>query len=276
VQILPQRPEYQEGFAVYITLAFFVDIAVEFEDRAVAFIDVLGFKSLVDRAAESKECLDVLSSLVKLLSSAVLQFDATVDTSVPQHLVPRHLYISDSIILSTPLADMSRKNYDGLAILVMRVIQISHLLLKAGYLLRCGISVGKVWHTTSNIVGPAYQEAFMIEHNGKDPIVVLSTSAAIHWKGGSRMCLEQNNVVFVNSLFDHYIPNISQHGVIEQTYARYDALANQRLLEPLTESAKEKWYWFREFLRTEAPNGMVWAQDLQLIQQVHANGFNKS
>jgi len=235
-------------------------IAVEFEDRAVAFIDVLGFKSLVGSAAESKQCLEQLSGLVNLLSSAVPHFDATVDTSVPQHLVPRHIYISDCIILSAPLADTSRKSYDGLAIVVMRVIQLSHYLLEAGYLVRGGISVGRVWHTSSNIVGPAYQEAFMLEHTGKEPIVVLSASAEKHWKGGSRMCLQHNDAVFVNGLFDYYMPNNTQHGVIEQTYARYAALADQRLTESLPDSAKEKWSWFREFLRTEAPEGMKWAQ----------------
>ena len=233
---------------------------MEFEDRAVAFIDVLGFKSLVGCAAENKEHLEQLSGLVNLLSSAVPFFDATVDMSVSPHLVPRHIYISDCIILSAPLADPRRKSYDGLEIVVMRVIQLSHYLLQAGYLIRGGISVGKVWHTSSNIVGPAYQEAFMLEHNGQEPIVVLSASAAKHWKGGSRMCLLRNDKVFVNGLFDYYIPNNTQHGVIDQTYARYAALADQRLMEVLPDSAKEKWSWFREFLRTEAPEGMKWAQ----------------
>jgi hypothetical protein len=237
-----------------------VEIAVEFEDRAVAFIDVLGFKSLVDRAAESKKQLERLSGLVNLLSSAVPFFDATVDKSVSPHLVPRHIYISDCIILSAPLADTGRKSYDGLAIVVMRVIQLSHYLLQAGYLIRGGISVGRAWHTSANIVGPAYQEAFMLEHNGEEPIVVLAASAAKHWKGGSRMCLQHNDKVFVNGLFDYYIPNNTQHGVIEQTYARYAALADQKLMEDLSVSAKEKWSWFREFLLTEAPEGMQWAQ----------------
>lgn len=247
---------YWYGYLIGLSM----EITVKFEDRAVAFIDVLGFKSLVCSASVSKEHLEQLSGLVDLLSSAVPSFDATVDKSVSPHLVPRHFYISDCIILSAPLADPSRKSYDGLAIVVMRVIQLSHYLLQAGYLIRGGISVGRVWHTSSNIVGPAYQEAFTLEQTGNEPIVALSASAAKRWKHGSRMCLQHNDRVFVNGLFDYYMPNNTQHGVIEQTYARYAALADQRLMEGLPDSAKEKWSWFREFLRTEAPKGMKWVQ----------------
>ncbi|WP_305909042.1 hypothetical protein Q9L42_007615 [Methylomarinum sp. Ch1-1] len=147
---------------------------MNFEDRAVAFIDVLGFKALVAGATQSNDQLKQLSELVDLLSSAVPTLDSDAHSSVAAHLIPRHIYISDCIILSAPLTDSDRQNYDGLSIVVMRAIQLAHHFLNAGYLIRGGISVGKVWHTDSNIVGPAYQEAYMLEHNGNEPIVVLS------------------------------------------------------------------------------------------------------
>lgn len=232
---------------------------MEFEERAVAFIDVLGFTALVACAAESDAQMKNLAGLVQLLSSAVPSFDAKVDASVSRDLVPRHIYISDCIILSAPLVSPSTRNYDGLSILVMRVIQISHYMLKAGYLVRGGISVGKVWHTESNIVGPAYQEAFLLEKNGNEPFVRLSPSAAERWQGGSRMCLRKDDAVLVNGLFDYYIPNNTKYGVIEEAYDAYESLAESRLLEAMPERAKEKWVWFREFLRAEKPEGLKWA-----------------
>jgi len=74
------------------------------------------------------------------------------------------------------------------------------------------------------------------------------------------MCLQHSDRLFVNGLFDYYMPNNTQLGVIEQTYASYAALADQRLMEGLPDSAKEKWSWFRDFLRTETHEGMKWAQ----------------
>ena len=130
---------------------------IEFENRAVAFIDVLGFKALVNSATDNPDSLTQLSNLIVLLEKAVPRFDAQVDHSVPSHLIPKHNYISDCIILSAPLSDTARRNYNGLDILIMRVIQLTHFFLNAGYLIRGGISVGKVWHTDPNIVGPAYQ-----------------------------------------------------------------------------------------------------------------------
>lgn len=233
---------------------------MKFEDRAVAFIDVLGFKALVAGAAQSNEQFNQLSKLIEILSSAVPTLDSSVDPSVAAHLVPKHIYISDCIILSAPLTDANRPSYDGLSIVVMRAIQLSHFFLNAGYLIRGGISVGKVWHTNSNIVGPAYQEAYLLEHCGNEPIVVLSDSAAKKWQGGSRMCLQNDGKVFVNGLFDYYIPNNNQHGEIERAYSRYAALADQRLAEGLPQSAHSKWGWFKGFLQSEAPEGLKWAQ----------------
>lgn len=234
-------------------------MTITFEKRAVAFVDVLGFKALVN-AAEANNNLAPLAELVKLLSKAIPSFDATVDQSVPVSQIPRHMYISDCIILSAPITDPVYKYYNGLSIVVMRVIQLSHLLLRAGYLIRGGISVGSVWHSDSNIVGPAYQDAFALEQKGQEPIVVLSSAAEKCWEGGSRMCLKQGSKVFVNGLFDYYIPNSTQHGVIDQTYEQYAALADKRLKQRLPPSARQKWEWFKRFVDSEAPEGLKWSQ----------------
>lgn len=242
-------------------------VLVKFEDRAVAFIDVLGFKALVEGAIQSEEQFNQLSGLIDLLSSVVPTLDSSVDSSVEAHLIPKHIYISDCIILSAPLTDKNRKDYDGLSIVVMRAIQLSHYFLNAGFLIRGGIAVGKVWHTNSNIVGPAYQEAYRLECNGNEPIIVLSELAAKQWELaakqwliGSRMCLQRDGKFFVNGLHDYYIPNSNKPGEIERAYDRYAALADQRLAEGLPQSAQEKWSWFKSFLQDEAVEGCKWAQ----------------
>lgn len=243
---------------------------IEFEDRAVAFIDILGFKALVNKATTNSDSLSRLSNLVLLLESAVPSFDKEVDFSVPPHLIPKHIYISDCIILSAPLSDSAFKSYNGLEIIVMRVIQLTHFFLNAGYLIRGGISVNKVWHTYSNIVGPAYQEAYLLESNGNEPIVVLSESAASKINlNGSRMCLQMSGKTFVNGLHDFYIPNNIEHGVIEETYKRYKELVDNKLLSNLPVSAKDKWSWFKTYLEAESEEGLQWAAhsaDLAYLQ----------
>ncbi|MFT6051062.1 MAG: hypothetical protein ACI9B9_000702 [Halioglobus sp.] len=49
----------------------------------------------------------------------------------------------------------------------MRTIQLTHIFLAKGYLIRGGVSIGKVWHTESNIIGPAYQGAYLVKLHPK-------------------------------------------------------------------------------------------------------------
>ncbi len=136
---------------------------IEFEERVVAFIDVLGFKPIVTNSLLSKDDSSLLEELNTALETAVLSLDKKVNSLVSKELIPKHISISDSIIISAPLTSAEMSNYRGLLILVIRVIQLTHILLSKGYLLRGGLSVGKVWHSSSNIVGQAYQEAYTIE-----------------------------------------------------------------------------------------------------------------
>ncbi|MCP4056253.1 MAG: hypothetical protein GY738_02830, partial [Pseudoalteromonas sp.] len=92
---------------------------MEFEDRAVAFVDVLGFKALVNNAVNDKRILNQLRELVHLLSTAVPTLDKSVDSTIPKHLIPKHQYISDCIILSAPLNDATHTYYNGLETIVM-------------------------------------------------------------------------------------------------------------------------------------------------------------
>jgi hypothetical protein len=231
---------------------------IKFEERAVAFVDVLGFKSLVEQAASSNKALNQLSELVALLEGVVPKLDQTVDRSIPHHLIPRHNCISDCIILSAPVSDAGRSSYNGLEVVIMRVIQLTHFFLDAGYLIRGGISVGKVWHTDSNIVGPAYQEAYLLEANGNEPMVVLSDSAKAVPRWGSRMCLEHGEKVFVNGLHDFYIPGNTKHGAIEAAYSKYQKLADDALNGQLPKKVKDKWSWFKAYLDSESQEGMKW------------------
>jgi hypothetical protein len=227
---------------------------ITFEQRAVAFIDVLGFKSVVEHATQGSKKLEELEQLIELLSTAVPSLDGSVNASVPTELIPKHIYISDSIILSAPLTSEKMTNYNGLTILVMRAIQLTHILLTKGYLIRGGISVGEVWHTESNIVGAAYQEAYSIESQAIVPRVKLSSAAMDHWNktegSGNKMCLDYKNCFMVNGLHDYYIQDKS-HGAAERAFENYARIVNQNIEGNHPESVRYKWWWFKQYLDSE-------------------------
>ena len=207
--------------------------------------------------------MNQLQSLLEVLESAVPTLNKGVDESVPAELIPAHIYISDSIILSTPLFDTGFKNYNGLEIIVMRTTQLAHRFLDAGYLLRGGISVGKVWHGTSNIVGPAYQEAYELEDSGDEPCIVLSDNAEKHWMKGfcrdSRLCIRHKSSLMVNGLHNFYIPGNTTHGVIEETYERYAKIVEYNINSSLPQNAKDKWTWFEKYIEDEQSEANKWA-----------------
>jgi hypothetical protein len=225
-----------------------------FEKRAVAFIDVLGFKSVVNKAETDQKKLAELRELINILSTAVPDLDGSVSQSVPHELIPKHIYISDCIILSAPLTSEKMKSYNGLSILVMRVIQLTHILLNKGYLIRGGISIGNVWHTDSNIVGVAYQEAYSIEQEVMVPCVKLSGSAKKYWDStegsGNKMCLNYKNKFIVNGLHDYYIQDKS-HGASERAFEAYLKIVNSNIKSATSEEVRYKWWWFKQFIYSE-------------------------
>lgn len=232
-----------------------------YEKRVVAFLDILGFSQLVDQSVGSPEDMEKLRSLVGMLEGAIPRLDQGVSPTVPLRLIPKYIYISDSIVLISPLNDVELKQYNGLEILVMRCIQLSHFFLKAGYLLRGGIAVGDVWHNGANIVGPAYQEAYRLEQSDCRPCVILSTGAKEFWNKSSsnysRMCILDHGTLIVNGLHDYYIDDQSLNGV-KCTYNMYTNLVNSRLEFELLPGPKAKWEWIKSFLEVEISEASKW------------------
>jgi hypothetical protein len=230
---------------------------ITFEDRAIAFIDVLGFKNLTTKAVTEPAALLELNRVVALLSAVIPILDSGVEKTVPSDLIPKHIYISDSIILSAPLRVRfdHMRNYSGLDILVMRTIQVSHALLNAGYLVRGGIAVGPVWHTLSNVVGPAYQEAYFLERKSWEPRIILSDDATRLWQSGgpstgSRMCIHYDGAFMVNGLHDYYVPAQFERN-IQQAFRHYEAVAAANLNAELGDRELQKWAWMKKYIADE-------------------------
>ncbi len=233
---------------------------IAFEDRAVAVIDVLGFKSLVtDTANGDPKSHRRLQAVVDLLESAVPRFDAAVGNRVPAHLIPRHLAISDTIILSAPLRCQEQQWYSGLDAVIMRCIQLTHVFLDEGILLRGGIEAGKAWHAPKNIVGPAYQDAYRLETEACMPRVVLGKTAESHFNQGlstgSRMCIRRDGSLMVNGLHDYYIEGKSQLGGVEARYDKYSDIISNVLSSETGACEKAKWHWLNAYLEDERKAG---------------------
>ena len=169
---------------------------IKFLPRAVAFLDILGFKDLVRDAHVNAVALRRLSQLMcKIRSNEPL--NRVLNSTVPRNLHPKSLEVSDSVILSAPLTDSHHSWYSGLAVTVMRCSQIAAILLEEGYLVSGAVNIGPAQHTQRNILGVAYQDAYEWQSKVHNPAIVLCPEAATAWQaspyrvGSSDLCLKR-------------------------------------------------------------------------------------
>lgn len=129
-----------------------------YEERIIAFIDILGFRNLVNETVEKDFVNQAkLTSLVKALNLINEEFESLIRAGeLPYSFMIT--YFSDSIVLSLP-----KVNTVGLLSVfeVLKRIQIK--LVNFEILLRGGIVVGKVIHQPNFILGPAMIEAYDLE-----------------------------------------------------------------------------------------------------------------
>lgn len=141
-----------------------------YENRFVAFIDILGFKQLVENIENEKNGYEKDFERVKCVlnflhkesiesnrSHDLLIFDSCDDSLLIELGNPRITYISDCVIISTD------GTFDGFKSLCNKVTKFSTDLAFEGIFLRGGITYGSIYHHDSILFGSAYQNAFSLE-----------------------------------------------------------------------------------------------------------------
>jgi hypothetical protein len=223
---------------------------IKFSQRAVAFLDVLGFSALVQQAETNTTALNKLGGLLTMMDTHVRLDKSSVHGSVPAKVIPKYLIISDSLIISAPLR---HGKYEGLGIVVLKAIQVSIKLLAAGYLVRGGISIGPTYHTPRNIVGSGYIQAYRTELSASHPRILLDQAARAYWQSNSKLssttiCINEGVDVIADLLHVAYIPNNTSHGAIEETYKQIACQIGQGLRASSGKPEWDKWNYMRNFL----------------------------
>ena len=169
----------------------------EYENRVVAFIDILGFREIIGRSKDDPELIHRIYSALDISNdSLALHFCADLKINrEPLDFSDRFHTFSDCIVMSV-LPDPIE-----IGLLYFMVFKVCRQLLQAGFLTRGGIACGPLLHRAPSgagfanhehapmVFGPAFNEAYALE----------STHA-----GGSRIILQ--NSVF-NLVKDHCSKN---------------------------------------------------------------------
>jgi hypothetical protein len=223
-----------------------------FQERAVGFLDVLGFKQLLREAESGPAGFTRLAQLRAVLDSHVYFDNASLATSVPNELKPRYIFVSDSIILSVPLRHAHKNLADGLGIVAIKTIQIAQKVLELGLLVRGGISTGKVWHDDRNIFGSGYVSAYGLEQRARHPRIMLSSEAADLWRYPARierdLCIPDGDHLIVDVLKPYYLRETSAQLPYEPYFHALSVRISNNLQEmPPGSPEREKWAWMAGF-----------------------------
>lgn len=133
--------------------------------KFIAFVDILGFKGMVEASETSEEALNSLIKITGMLGTGkereqYAQYGPLTCPNAPRidkDLDFRVTQISDCVIIS------AESSPAGLINLVTNCWQISIRLLQSGILCRGFITEGSVYHTDTQVIGPAYQAAYASE-----------------------------------------------------------------------------------------------------------------
>jgi class 3 adenylate cyclase len=179
--------------------------SIQYEERLVCFIDLLGFKSAIDESESSPQVLNALHEalseleggrLVNLLHQSVPAMTETGELTTCEkagttHIAQEHwrmvvTQFSDSFVLSC-----SAENTGSCLMLLQAIDKLQNIFFRhLGMLMRGGVSLGPLIHVQGGpLFGPAMNEAYRIESKcAIYPRVLVDAKAAEHlrqaWRSG--------------------------------------------------------------------------------------------
>ncbi|WP_241690262.1 hypothetical protein [Burkholderia pseudomallei] len=167
---------------------------VAYEERVVAFIDILGFKEWIGKSAKQAELLHRIHAALDIRIDGFAQaFAPLVDLKMtPNDFDDRFHSFSDFIVMSV------RRDICEIGLLVFAVFKVCRTLLSYGFASRGGIAMGDLYHRHNDpenptappmVFGPAFVDAYTFESTHADgPRVILQNKV---WQHIDRKCDER-------------------------------------------------------------------------------------
>ncbi|WP_128706721.1 MULTISPECIES: hypothetical protein [Pseudomonas fluorescens group] len=136
---------------------------IKYEKRTVVFFDVLGWKGLICEAGDDPEKIGKIALIPRLLNS-IQVLEAAEKGS---QLGSRITNFSDCCVVSIPF------NEDNLPNFIYGLSNIFIGCALEGFLLRAGLTIGKIHHEEKVVFGPAMNRAHQLESTGVYPRIII-------------------------------------------------------------------------------------------------------
>lgn len=213
-----------------------------YENRAVAFMDILGMRSIVEKITDDESLrLDLHDCLNHIKNQ---ERYTQIDSSILSHFEVS--VFSDCIVISAPPKDLNS--------LLYVCMNLQNELLMLGIALRGGISIGKLTHQDGLVYGAGLVRAYEIESKeANNPRILLDDALE---KTLLQQCfnklildIDDDNRVIINPLIhDAYIPGsagLAAEGIDpRQIFLSevYKNIVSNIVLAP-NDKCRNKWYW---------------------------------
>ncbi len=119
-----------------------------YKDHAVAFIDILGFSEFVRESNDNQERASDLLQILKKLKD------------IEESSFVKATAFSDNIVLSV---QVNENHGDGITWLIHELILLQNILLNSGFIVRGGVTIGKLYHENGVVLGPGLISAYKLE-----------------------------------------------------------------------------------------------------------------
>lgn len=126
----------------------------QYSDYLVAFLDILGFKGIVDRSVWDSEYYKKILSALRKIEHVV---NHNIEKQISENRKVNMTQFSDSLVISRPNHDLA------LWPMIMDLDLIQKILAKEGILVRGGLTSGLLYHKGNIAFGPAFIRAYELE-----------------------------------------------------------------------------------------------------------------
>lgn len=206
-----------------------------YEERVVAFIDILGFSSLVKN---EREGIDKIVKVIENMQRIAKESGSEDEPEYGFYYDRQVSVFSDSIVISY-------KN-EGPAeyYLVQELMFLQVVLLYNNILVRGGVSIGNLYHKDSVVVGPALIKAYEIESKvAIYPRIVFCETSQSDW---CMLSEDYDGILFVDFLgnadtWAFYIENAEKINVDECLAKIFTEINNLKETNDLRVDAKINW-----------------------------------
>jgi hypothetical protein len=161
-------------------------VDARYEQRVVAFIDILGWRSKVAAAAVDPQVMTLIHRIAKIfaeIGKGIRQVD---------EIGAKYSSFSDHMVLTAPVDE-------NLLVLTLRIGMTQVAAARLGFFIRGAITIGDMMHDNDVVFGPGLVDAYDLERNvAKFPRIIVHDNILPHLNPRPNYIVTEGGVNFID------------------------------------------------------------------------------